>query len=94
MLDAQDLKKFLSMPPIFNHNVIKCMENAVDEFDECDAYISNALKRYGENSYRNPDAYENVEVDVRWAQLGETYTEKLLAVLEKRKKEDCKEDVT
>lgn len=91
MLDAQDFKKFMQLPLIFNADALAEIKSALSEYDDYTAYIVRELETLGGNDgYKNPATYEDVEVEIKWRKLPALTEEKLLAALEKMRGEYCK----
>ena len=91
MLDHKDLKKFIDLPPEFNRDIIGDIETALDEYDFCRACIRVKLEKYGDDAFKNPDAYDFVKRCILSDYSSETFinTAKLLTTLEQMKTEFC-----
>ena len=89
MVDIKKLAKFAKLPPVFNRHLSTLIEETIDEYDECRGYISNALDYYGDDAFKNTDAYTQVGYDIQNEYLPESFEEKLLAVLELMRNEYC-----
>lgn len=89
MLDIKDLEKFLSLPPAFNAGLILEIEYALEEYDVCVGYIVKALNEYGENAYKDSAAYDEIKTKLDDKIFPPNY--KIYPVLEKMRKENCKE---
>ena len=89
MLDHQDLKEFLKLPPIFAQDVIKEIEKALVEARDCRQYVFRQLEYHGEDAFKNPDAYIDVGLDIKFIGLPKSFEDKFLAMLEIMRKENC-----
>ena len=91
MLDYKDLKKFIDLPTEFNSNIFRDIEAALDEYDVCRAYIRLKLEKYGDDAFKNPDAYESVGDCIVSVNHPEQFINmtKLLAALKQMKAEFC-----
>lgn len=74
MIDSQDLKRFLSFLAVFDQGVILEIEKA--NFG-------------GDDGFKNPDTYTDVEMEIKWLGLPKTFEEKFLAVLYQMRKHYC-----
>ena len=90
-IEFKDLKKFIDLPPEFTRNIIGDIETALDEYDFCRACIRLKLEKYGDDAFKNPDAYDSVKRCILSDYSPETFinTAKLFAVLCEMKKEYC-----
>lgn len=91
MIDIDDLKEFTKLPHIFNARLYSDILQAINEYDSFKTYVIRRLEYYGENAYKNPDAYREVEYDILNEKLPASTEKRLLAVIEKLKKEYASE---
>lgn len=89
MVNVKELAKFAQLPPVFNRQLLKLVESEVDKYDECRGYIRGKLEYFGDDGFKNPDAYTQVGYDIQNENLPKPFEEKLLAVLELMKGEYC-----
>jgi len=90
LIDSQDLKRFLSFPAVFAQGVILEIEKAIDEYDDCKSYITRQLEYFGgDDGFKNPDTYTDVEMEIKWLGLPKPFEEKFLAVLYQMRKLYC-----
>ena len=87
MIDVDDLKEFAKLPHIFNARLYSDIRQAINEYDSFKAYVIRRLEYYGEDAYKNPDAYREVEYDILNEKLPTSTEIRLLEVLKKLKKE-------
>ena len=92
MVDVKELVKFAKLPLEFTRNITPLIENAIDEYDECRAYVRHSLDFYAVDAFKNPDAYREVAYDVQNVDLPDSFEVKLLAVIDLMKKENCYEE--
>lgn len=91
MLDAQDLKKFMQLPPSFTTDAEIEILAALREYEDYTALVVKSIERLGGvDGYKNPATYEEVEFKIKWRKFPADTEEKLLAVLEKMRGEYCK----
>lgn len=81
MLDAQELKKFLNLPDVFNNLTSREMKKSLDEYDEYRAFIVRMINRHGEDAYKNVDTYFSVTDDIKWEHFPKPVEEKFIAVI-------------
>ena len=94
MLDFKDLNDYLNLPTEFKAEIDPLIESALDDFFECRSYVRCALEYYGDNAFKNPRAYQDVEYDILNMELPRNFVAKLLAVVRLMKKENCNEEYT
>ena len=82
----------MKLPTIFNSSVLKEFDEILDEYTYVKRYIVRKLEYFGEDGFKNPTAYEEVETDIRWLKLPEIYEEKILAVLNEMRQQYCRGD--
>lgn len=87
MIDIDDLKTFAQLPHIFSAKLYRDIQDAISEYDGYKAYIVRVLEFYGEDAYKNPDAYREVEYDVLNLKLPVSAERRILAVIEQMRKE-------
>lgn len=92
MIDLDDLKIFAKLPHIFTAKLYREIQDAITEYDGYKTYIVRALEYYGEDAYKNPDAYTEVEYDVLNLKLPLSAERRLLAVIEQMRKEYVSND--
>lgn len=90
MIDFEDLKEFAKMPHIFNAKIYSEIKQAISEYDGFKAYVVRHLEYYGEDAFKNPDAYTEVEYDILNEKLPASTESRLLAVVKKLKEEYSK----
>lgn len=86
-IEMDVLAKFAKLPPIFSARLYFDIKQAVHEYDSFKSYIVRHLEYYGEDAYKNPDAYREVMYDVMNDKLPQSTEERLLAVIAKLKEE-------
>ncbi len=89
MLDVKELAKFAGLPPVFNRHLLKLVEAEIDKYDECRGYIRNKLDCYGEDAFKISGFYTEVCYDILNENLPKPFEEKLLAVAELMRSENC-----
>ena len=94
MLDLKELNKFASLPPVFNRDFIPIIENIIDEYDACRSYVRKKIDNYGNDAFKKPDVYQQVIWDIKWdwEKAPKSIENKLVAVAELMKKENCNEE--
>ena len=93
MLDAQDLRQFIKLPTVvFNSSALKEFDKILNEYAYIRRYVERKLEYFGEDGFKNPIAYEEVETDIRWLKLPKIYEEKILAVLNEMRQQYCRGD--
>lgn len=91
MLNSQDLNEYLKLPPAFRADIDPLIDSALDDYFECRSYVRSALEYFGEDAFKDADAYKNVGYDVLNLELPNNFQAKLLAVVELMQKENCYE---
>lgn len=91
MID-HDLKTFAQLPQIFTAKLYREILETIQTYDGYKSYIVSELERYGEDAYKNPDAYREVEYDVLNLKLPDEPERRLLAIIEQMRKEYANND--
>jgi len=92
MIDLDNLKTFAKLPHIFTARLYREIQETIQTYDGYKAYIVSELERYGEDAYKNPDAYTEVQYDVLNLKLPDEPERRLLAIIEQMKKEYVSND--
>ena len=89
MLDFKDLNDYLNLPTEFKAEIDPLIETALDDYFECRSYVRCALEYHGEDAFKSPRAYKDVEYDILNLELPRNFETKLLAVVKLMKGENC-----
>jgi len=92
MIDIDELKTFAKLPHIFTAKLYREILETIQTYEGYKSYIVSELERYGEDAYKNPDAYTEVKYDVLNLKLPDEPERRLLAIIEQMKKEYANND--
>ena len=87
MIDIDELKTFAKLPHIFSAKLYREIQDTIQTYEGYKSYIVSELERYGEDAYKNPDAYTEVKYDVLNLKLPDETERRILAVIEQMRKE-------